>query len=139
MTKRYPLIIENVGDDTFMLLSRGHHNIHEFMKTIRLQGFDWSLGVPLHVWLKAVPNRETGGSTYHHCDPETLGAFPATFVSEASGREQYQNMVMWTGRNLREVIEFTGKCSQFDEWFRLCRKYCSKSDNAGHQIQLICE
>ena len=46
MAKAYPLEIENVGGDVYVLLSRGHHDIHEFMSKVREEGYDWPLGFP---------------------------------------------------------------------------------------------
>ena len=30
--RRYPLSVENVGEDTYILMSKGHHDVHEFMR-----------------------------------------------------------------------------------------------------------
>ena len=49
--KIYSLDIENVGGDTYIVMSRGHHDIHKFMKQVREDGYDWPLGVPEHCWV----------------------------------------------------------------------------------------
>lgn len=33
-------------------------------------------------------------------------------------QEQPNNMIQWTGNNLKEVIDFTGKSPKFGEWFK---------------------
>ena len=33
-------------------------------------------------------------------------------------QEQSNNMIQWTGHNLKEVIDFTGKSPKFSEWFK---------------------
>ena len=33
-------------------------------------------------------------------------------------QEQPNNMIQWTGHNLKEVIDFTGKSPKFGEWFK---------------------
>ncbi|KVD52493.1 hypothetical protein WM11_25760 [Burkholderia ubonensis] len=48
MPKTYPLDIQNVGDDTYIVMSKGHHDVHEFMRQVRADGFDWPLGMPKH-------------------------------------------------------------------------------------------
>jgi hypothetical protein len=137
MAKKYPLRIKNVGDDTYMLMSKGHHDIHEFMRSIREEGYDWPLGTPIHVWFKAVPNNLGGGSRYHECEQETLGAFPATFVSEAYGEDQYPNMIMWTGENLKDVVDFTGKSERFGEWFSTWESFERHVKSEGNTFKLI--
>lgn len=90
MAKTYPLKIENVGEETYMVMSRGHHEKHTFMEAVREAGYDWPLGAPLHLWYKATPNNETGGSTYNEVTKDARGCFPATLSVEAYGDEQYQ-------------------------------------------------
>ena len=46
----YSLEIENVGQDTYIVMSSGHHDMHDVM-THRAGGYDWSLGVPEHCWM----------------------------------------------------------------------------------------
>lgn len=90
--KMYPLEIENIGYDDYMLMSRGHHSTKEFMKAVR-EYKDWSMGYPRHVWYKAVPcNVEELGFScfYHECEKGTRGAFPATVTYEAYGEEKYK-------------------------------------------------
>ncbi|GAB0154596.1 hypothetical protein [Marinobacterium sp. BA1] len=89
-TKQHPLKIENWGTNTYIVGSKGHHNIDEFMAKVREFGYDWPLGKPTHEWLKAVPNNTEGGVIYAVCMQSTRGAFPATVAREAYGKEQYR-------------------------------------------------
>jgi hypothetical protein len=90
MSNKYPLDIENVGNDTYIVMSKGHHDIHDFMKAVREAGYNWPLGNPQHVWIKATPDRT--GESRALCNivtKEVRGAFPATYSWEAYGDEQY--------------------------------------------------
>ena len=91
MGNQYPLKIQNVGGDTYILISKGHHDINEFMRLAREKGYDWPLGTPQHVWLKATPDR-FGDSVclYSLVNEGCRGAFPATYACEAYGEEMYQ-------------------------------------------------
>ena len=84
-TKCYPLDIENIGDDVYRLMSRGHHPVAAFMEAVR-KDYDWPLGMPVHLWFKAVPDN-TGECTcrYVPANVSTRGSFPVTYVSEAAG------------------------------------------------------
>lgn len=88
MPKKYPLEIENWGEDTYIVGSRGHHDKEQFMLAVRSAGYDWPMGNPTHEWLKAVPN--SAGTVFAQATPETRGAFPATVSYEAYGDELYR-------------------------------------------------
>lgn len=91
MTKReWPLDIENVGGDTYSLLSRGHHDVHEFMRQVREDGFDWPLGMPKHIWLRCVPPPDGYATWYVEAREGSRGAFPATQCWEAYGDDRYE-------------------------------------------------
>lgn len=91
MAKQYPLEVESVGGDTYIVMSKGHHDIHEFMRKVREDGYDWPLGMPEHVWIKATPD-QTGKSIciYNVVKEGTRGAFPATYSWESYGEELYK-------------------------------------------------
>lgn len=91
MPERYPLEIENIGEDVYILISRGHHDIHEFMRKVR-EDYDWPLGVPQHVWMKTRPApKDSGFRCFYDPVPEgTRGAWPATHVQEAWGDDSYE-------------------------------------------------
>jgi hypothetical protein len=87
---RYPLIVQNVGEDTYILMSKGHHCPHEFMRAAR-EDYSWPLGMPTHEWMRAVPTKDPG----YHCmyveaKPHSRGAFPATYAREAYGEDRYE-------------------------------------------------
>lgn len=89
--KQYPLEIENVGDDTYIVMSRGHHDPDEFMRAVREYGSDWPLGMPEHKWARSVPTRDPHRTCiYVFTEPHARGAFPCTYAWEAYGEEQYE-------------------------------------------------
>lgn len=87
--KNCPLKIENIGEDIYTLMSRGHHDIHEFMRAVRRDGYDWQLGIPSHTWFHAVPHAE-GGCIYHESISGARGAFPVTVAYESCHEESYE-------------------------------------------------
>ncbi|EON13442.1 hypothetical protein [Pandoraea sp. SD6-2] len=92
--KTYPLIIQDTrSDDTYSLMSKGHHDVHEFMRAARAEGYDWPLGMPRHTWVKTTPTRLAGYRCwFNEVEEGTRGAYPATFVHEAYGDERYEAM-----------------------------------------------
>ncbi|ARL04472.1 hypothetical protein BOC44_20875 (plasmid) [Burkholderia pseudomallei] len=94
----YPLEIENienVGDDDYIVMARGHHDPHEFMKKVREAGYDWPLGFPSHHWIKSTPARD--GVRYHMVPAGTRGAFPATYAHEAYREKSYEAVCVAKG------------------------------------------
>jgi len=84
--KTYPLEVESVGSDTYIVMSRGHHDLEEFMVKA-VEGFHgWFLGGPKHMWCKTTPTR--GGLAYNFVKEGTRGAWPATYCWEFA--EDYQ-------------------------------------------------
>ena len=91
MGKEYPLDIQNVGEDVYQLMSKGHHDPDEFMKQVKDDGYDWPLGNPAHVWVKTVPSRNPDHTCFYcFVEKGTRGAWPATYTQEAYGNEQYK-------------------------------------------------
>lgn len=89
--KTYRLQIENVGEDDYILMSRGHHEFKEFMAAVKEAHTSWPMGQPEHKWIKAVPTRREGYKCiYSECDPDTRGAFPATYCYESYGEEKWK-------------------------------------------------
>ncbi len=85
------IVIENIGDDVYQLISRGHHDPHAFMREVRKEGYDWPLGNPEHAWFKVVPSRDPSYSCYYaSVKPGTRGAIPVTVSMEAYGADQYK-------------------------------------------------
>ena len=89
--KVYPLDIQSVGGDEYIVMSRGHHDMHDFMKAVRAEGYEWPLGVPEHRWAKVTPD-STGECTclYHFVEEGTRGACPVTYSWEAYGDDAYE-------------------------------------------------
>lgn len=84
MANSYPLDPHSVGDDTYIVMSKGHHDPVEFMRAVRAYGYDWPLGKPQHKWVKAVPCR-CGEHTCHYelrDEKPGPGWFPATYAWE---------------------------------------------------------
>lgn len=77
---KYPLEIESVGDDTYIVMSRGHHDLGEFMRAAVDQYPDWQLGGPVHKWVKTTPCKR--GWRYNFVEKGTRGAWPATYCWE---------------------------------------------------------
>ncbi len=90
MIKKYPLDIENVGEEIYTLLSKVHHDPHEFMRQVRADGYEWPLGMPKHIWLRCIPPRPGYKTCYVEAAQGTRGAFPATQVWEAWGDDSYE-------------------------------------------------
>lgn len=88
--ERYPLEPVSIGEDSYIMISRGHHDIHQFMAAVR-QSCDWPLGVPEHLWMKTMPTRKDGYTCWYERVPAgTRGAWPCTYVREAYNDERYE-------------------------------------------------
>lgn len=91
--KDYPLSIINAGEDTYIVMSKGHHDPAQFMAAVRAD-YSWPLGVPKHVWCRSVPTRDPyRRCAYVFAEPNARGAFPATYSWEAYGDDIYENVV----------------------------------------------
>ena len=88
-SKKYNLEVENVGSDSYIVMSKGHHDEHVFMKEVRKCGYRWPLGMPKHVFIKVTPDNVEGGVNYNIVDKSVKGSFPATYSWEAFGSESY--------------------------------------------------
>ena len=98
MTIAYPLEIENIGEDTYILISRGHHDPHEFVAAVRAADYEWPLGMPQHMWMKTLPAPKGSAyrAWYSPVDEGTRGAWPCTYVREAFGAERYEALMSST-------------------------------------------
>lgn len=57
-----------------------------------------------------------------------------------SSRQQVQpDMIQWTGNNLKEVIDFTGKSPKFGEWFKSWEEYENYVHSHNDILKLFCE
>ena len=52
---------------------------------------------------------------------------------------QLNNMIQWTGNNLKEVIDFTGKSPRFGEWFKSWEEYENYVHTHNDILKLFCE
>ena len=84
--RTYPLEIESVGSDTYIVMSKGHHDLAVFITKAREEYPDWHLGGAEHKWCKSVPDR-TGQlhCRYSFVEAGTRGAWPATYAREFAG------------------------------------------------------
>lgn len=48
-------------------------------------------------------------------------------------------LIQWTGKNLKEVIAFTGKSPRFDEWFKSWEDFENYVHSHGDILKLFCE
>lgn len=82
MRIKYPLDVRSVGEDTYIVMSKGHHSFEDFMKEATSHYSDWSLGGPCHVWVKTTPGHGTYDCMYNFVKEGTRGAWPATYCFE---------------------------------------------------------
>ena len=54
-------------------------------------------------------------------------------------QEQPNNMIQWTGKNLKEVIDFTGKSPRFGEWFKSWEDFENYVHSHDDILKLFCE
>lgn len=54
-------------------------------------------------------------------------------------KEQKPVMLQWTGKNLKEVIDFTGKSPRFDEWFKSWEEFENYVHSHDDILKLFCE
>lgn len=54
-------------------------------------------------------------------------------------KEQRPEMIQWTGKNLKEVIDFTGKSPRFDEWFKSWEEYENYVHSHNSILKLFCD
>lgn len=91
---KYPLAVESVGSDTYIVMSKGHHDLDDFMREAVKAFDDWRLGGPVHKWCKSVPDRSGEFSMRYEFVPEgTRGAWPATYCQEyGEGYREYNDL-----------------------------------------------
>lgn len=86
--EKYPLDVMNVSTDYYAFMSKGHHNVHDFMQHVRTEfgeHYIKYLGYPQHIWMKTVPDSTGEYSTrFTPVEQGTRGAYPVTFTCEFS-------------------------------------------------------
>lgn len=91
MSKRYALKIENVGEDVYILMSRGHHDSERFMEACHAAYPTWPMGHPVRTYWKSVPTRRDGYKCiYSEVEPTVLGAFPVTVSYEDYSEDRWK-------------------------------------------------
>lgn len=77
---RYEL--HNIGEDDYLIFSKGHHNIEDFTKYVKEEYSEWGnfFEVAYHHYYRKVGNQH--GSWYEPCFPWTKGAFKVTIAQE---------------------------------------------------------
>lgn len=81
--KKYPLELVNVGEDTYCLMSKGHHDKAAFMAKVAEEYPGWPMGEPEHTWHRMMPDpSEEFAALYYPAEPGSRGAFPATWTTE---------------------------------------------------------
>lgn len=60
-------------------------------------------------------------------------------IIDSLQQEQPAHMIQWTGSNLQEVIDFTGKSPKFGEWFKSWDEFESYVHSHGDILKLFSE
>lgn len=87
--RSYPLDIENIGGDSYKLMSKGHHDLDAFMVLVTLTYPDWPMGRPSHEWFRCVPAEE-GRTMLVPAVPHSRGSFPVTVAIESYGADRWE-------------------------------------------------
>lgn len=81
--RKYPLKLENVGEDVYCLMSKGHHDKAAFMAEVAKEYPSWPMGEPEHTWHRMMPDPSGEyAALYYPAEPGSRGAFPATWSNE---------------------------------------------------------
>lgn len=86
-TEKYPLKLENWGGDSYVIISRGHHDLDVFKRLVNQEydHFGNFFEAAYHGYFKATPH--DFGTNYSPVGPNTRGAFPATVAQEGWSAE----------------------------------------------------
>ena len=99
--EKYPLKLENWGDDSYMIISRGHHELDVFKRLVNqeYEHFGNFFESAYHGYFKATPH--DFGTAYSPVGPNTRGAFPATIAQEGwqaeFGDKEWERVVFKNG------------------------------------------
>jgi hypothetical protein len=90
-SKYYPLEIDGIGTDVdpfhvYSVISRGHHDVHEFMKKVHEVGYSVKFGMPRHEWYRTCPDH-SGRTNLIKASQGGRGVFPVTVASVTFGKE----------------------------------------------------
>lgn len=80
---QYPLELENIGGDSYLVISRGHHDLQLFKEKVleEYAGFGNFFTDAYHCYYKATP-RDGYSAWYTPCSSHVRGAFPVTVAQE---------------------------------------------------------
>jgi len=92
--KKYPLEVQPLDDDGWILVSKGHHEIHEFMRAVAEynaeNGGDEPMGVPQHLWFRTLPRPDHPNRVeWVIAKQGERGAWPGTMSEACSADESY--------------------------------------------------
>ena len=81
--EHYPLELENWGEDTYLVVSLGHHDLEAFTNLVKQEYSEWGdfFESAYHGYYKQ-ESRAGYDSWYTPCCPTTEGAIPATIAQE---------------------------------------------------------
>lgn len=58
-------------------------------------------------------------------------------IKQIQRKPQYYTAIQWTGDNLKDVLDFTGKSIRFNEWFKSFEDYAALVALEGHTFKLF--
>lgn len=81
------------------------------------------------------------GEKFTYCGSPVTEENPHDFTmsQQEKQKEQKPVMIQWTGKNLKEVIDFTGKSPKFDEWFNSWADFENYVHSHDDILKLFCE
>lgn len=89
--RNYPLEPMKICGDFVAVISKGHHDIHDFMREVR-KHWNCVLSVPEHFYMRTVPPREDDLACWYEVVPKgTRGAWPATYAHESPMEDSYEH------------------------------------------------
>jgi len=77
--------------------------------------------------------------SFEYREAEMLVTLAKEELLKSLQQEQPANMIQWTGSNLQEVIDFTGKSPKFGEWFKSWEDFENYVHSHDDILKLFCE
>jgi len=96
--------LENIGEDTYLIFSRGHHDLEAFTKYVKEEYSEWGnfFDVAYHHYYRKVGNQY--GTWYEPCFPFTRGAFKVTVAQEGwSDNTQFIANKIKEGKHVKSI------------------------------------
>jgi hypothetical protein len=85
--KYYKIEIMSIGEDEYVLISKGHHEPQAFKQAVWIAGYKYPLREPEHLWCRCIPF--DGGTSYWIQPKQKPGMFPVTYCREAYGTDNW--------------------------------------------------